>query len=390
MQQPEIIKRSPPGSGDTRDTAFQGTGVLEVLPDGFGFLRGSEDNYQPGADDIYVSPSQIRRFDLKTGDVLVGMVRPPKEGERYNALIQVREVNGCDPDTARGTPTFDELKAVHPNTRLPLGSLAQQKAPRLIDAFAPLGKGQRALIVSPPRTGASQLLLQLGTSLEAADPELCVMAILIDARPEEVTEVRSLLHGEVASSALDEGSSRHVQIAEIAIERAKRLVEQGRDVVVLIDSLTQLARAYNASLPSSGKVLASGIEVQAILKLKRLFGAARNLEGIGSLSIIGCVRSNNGSSLDQHVLEELSAAANAEIHLCRATAQEGLYPAIHLRKSQTSRTDVLLSAQQEEQLAGARSTLNGNNTEDLRSLLKSLSTSKSTDEFLDKVRNSGD
>ena len=257
MQQPEIIKRSPPGSGDNRDTSFQGTGVLEVLPDGFGFLRGSEDNYQPGADDIYVSPSQIRRFDLKTGDVLTGMVRPPKEGERYNALIQVKEVNGCDPDTARGTPTFDELKAIHPDTRLPLGVKNESAGPRLIDAFAPLAKGQRALIVAPPRTGATRLLLQLGASLEAADPQLNVMAIVIDARPEEVTEVRSLLKGEIASSALDEGPGRHVQIAEIAVERAKRLVEQGRDVVVLVDSLTQLARAYNASLPSSGKVLAA-------------------------------------------------------------------------------------------------------------------------------------
>ena len=271
-----------------------------------------------------------------------------------------------------------------------MNAAEQMTGPRLIDAFAPLGKGQRALIVAPPRSGATQLLMQLGTSLEAADPTLNVMAILIDARPEEITEVRSLLKGEIASSSLDEGTSRHVQIAEIAIERAKRLVEQGRDVVVLVDSLTQLARAYNASLPSSGKMLSSGIEAQAILKLKRLFGAARNVEGVGSLSIIGCVRSESGSSLDQHVLEELAAAANAEIHLCRSTAQEGLFPAIDLRKSQTSRTDKLLSAQQEEQLNGARSTLNGNNTEDLQILLKTLSASKSTDEFLDKVRNSGD
>ena len=390
MQQPEIIKRTPPGSGDSTGATFQGTGVLEILPDGFGFLRGSEDNYQPGADDIYVSPSQIRRFDLKTGDVLTGMVRPPKEGERYNALIQVKEVNGCDPDTARGTPSFDELTAVHPTTKLMVDSSKKLLGPRLVDAFAPLGKGQRALVVAPPRTGATQLLMQLGQSLEKADPEINVMAILIDARPEEITDVRATLRGEIASSAFDEGPGRHVQIAEIAIERAKRLVEQGRDVVVLVDSLTQLARAYNASLPNSGKILASGIDAQAVLKVKRLFGSARNLDGIGSLSIIASVRTETGSQMDQHLLEELRSAANSEVHLCSDAAKNHLYPALHLARSQTSRTDKMLSGPEEERLASARSTLNGNNTEDLQTMLKVLAKAKSTDEFLDKVTNSGD
>jgi transcription termination factor Rho len=390
MPQPEIIKRNAPGATEPSSSAFHGTGVLEILPDGFGFLRGSKDNYQPGSEDIYVSPSQIRRFDLRTGDVLTGMVRAPKEGERYNALIQVKEVNGTDPDTARGTPSFDELKAVHPDCALILDANADMIGARLVQVFAPLGRGQRALIVAPPRSGASQLLMELSQAIQEGEPELNLMAIVVDARPEEVSELRDVLNGEIASSTFDEGPSRHIQIAEIAVERAKRLVEQGRDVVVLIDSLTQLARAYNAALPGSGKMLASGIDAQAVQRVKRLFGAARNLDGVGSLTMIAIVRSETGARMDDHLLEELRAAANAEIHLHKEAASNRIFPALDLLSSQTHRTDKLWSTQMEEKVTSVRTGLSGHATDDLQRVLKALAGTKSTAEFLDKVSNSGD
>jgi len=390
MPQPEIIKRTAPGTVESPSSAFHGAGVLEILPDGFGFLRGSEDNYQPGSEDIYVSPSQIRRFDLRTGDVLAGMVRAPKEGERYNALIQVKEVNGTDPDTARGTPSFDELKAVHPSTLLALDSDPSLVGARLVQVFSPIGRGQRALIVSPPRSGASHLLMELCQAIQDGNSDVNVMAIVLDARPEEVNEIRDLVDGEIASSTFDEGPSRHIQIAEIAIERAKRLVEQGRDVVVFIDSLTQLARAYNAALPGSGKMLASGIDAQAVQRVKRLFGAARNLDGVGSLTMIATVRSDTGARMDAHLLEELRAAANAEIHLNKEAASNRVFPALDLLSSQTHRTDKLWSSQMGEAVTTLRTSLNGDATGDLQGVLKALAGTKSTDEFLDKVSNSGD
>jgi transcription termination factor Rho len=390
MPLPEIIKRHAPDAPVPPTSSFHGTGILEILPDGFGFLRGSEDNYQPGSEDIYVSPSQIRRFDLRTGDVLSGMVRAPKEGERYNALIQVKEVNGADPDTARGTPSFDELKAVHPNQLLQLDSDPTLVGARLVHAFAPLGKGQRALIVAPPRCGATQLMLEISQAIQAGSPEVNLIAIAIDARPEEVSEFRDHINGEIASSTLDEGPSRHIQIAEIALERAKRLVEQGRDVVVLIDNLTQLARAYNAALPGSGKTLASGIDSQAIQRIKRFFGSARNLEGIGSLTVIATVRCDTGAPMDAHLLEELRSAANSEILLSKEAASQRLFPALNLSQCQTNRTDKLQSAATEERLSIIRTKLNSTGPNDLLEALKALSNTNSTDEFLDKLAKSGE
>jgi len=390
MSHPEIIKRNAPGTPEPATKAFHGSGVLEILPDGFGFLRGSGDNYQPGADDIYVSPSQIRRFDLRTGDVLTGMVRSPKDGERYNALIQVKEVNGSDPDTARGTPNFDEMTVIHPNQALQLDAMEDAIGSLIVSVFSPIGRGQRALLIAPPRTGASQLLFELADSIEEGNPDVSLMAIVIDTRPEEVTELEEMIDGEVAASTFDEGPSRHVQVAEIAIERAKRLVEQGRDVVIIIDSLTQLARAYNATLPGSGKMLASGIDAQAVHRVKRLFGAARNLDGIGSLTIIATVRSDTGARMDAHLIEELRAAANTEIQLSKEAASQRIFPAFDLQNTQTHRTDKMRSEPCEERAANIRTDLNGNAVEDLQSVLKCVANAKSTDELLDKLTNSGD
>jgi transcription termination factor Rho len=390
MPLPEIIKRNAPGALSAQPHSFRGTGVLEILPDGFGFLRGSEDNYQPGSEDIYVSPSQIRRFDLRTGDVLSGMVRAPKEGERYNALIQVKEVNGADPDTARGTPSFDDLKAIHPSVLLDLAASGDLLGARLVHAFAPIGKGQRVLIVAPPGSGATQLLLELGQAIQAGHADINLMAISVDARPEEVSDLRDLLDGEIASSTFDEAPSRHLQIAEIAIERAKRLVEQGRDVVVLLDSLTQLARAANATLSGSGKVLASGIDAQAISRIKRLFGAARNVEGIGSLTLIATVRSQTGAAMDAHLLEELRCAANCEIHLSQDAASQRIFPALNLLECNTHRSDKLRPSQQEERMAIVRTHLAKNSEDALHTALKVLAGAKSTDEFLDKLPKSGE
>lgn len=390
MPLPEIIKRNAPEASLPSTSSFRGTGVLEILPDGFGFLRGSEDNYQPGSEDIYVSPSQIRRFDLRTGDVLSGMVRAPKEGERYNALIQVKEVNGADPDTARGTPSFDELKAIHPDQLLQLDAEPTLLGARLAHAFAPIGKGQRALIIAPPRCGATSLLLEISQAIQSGNPQVNLMAIAVDARPEEVSELRDHIKGEIASSTFDEGPSRHIQIAEIALERAKRLVEQGRDVVVMIDNLTQLARAYNAALPGSGKILANGIDSQAIQRIKRLFGSARNLEGIGSLTMIATVRCDTGARMDEHLLEELRSAANSEIFLSQEASSQRLFPAFNLSKCQTNRTDKLQAEATEECLSSIRSKFNSAELSDLHNVLKALSNSKSTDEFLDKLVKSGE
>jgi transcription termination factor Rho len=390
MPLPEIIKRNAPGSSPTQSSSFPGTGVLEILPDGFGFLRGSDDNYQPGSEDIYVSPSQIRRFDLRTGDVLSGMVRAPKEGERYNALIQVKEVNGADPDTARGTPSYDELKAIHPTELLHLDSVPELLGARMVHAFSPIGKGQRALIVAPPRCGATQLLVELSQGIQAGNPDVNLMAIVVDARPEEVSDLRDHLNGEIASTTFEESPSRHLQIAEIAIERAKRLVEQGRDVVVLLDSLTQLARATNAAIPGSGKILASGIDAQAIQRVKRLFGAARNVKGIGSLTLIATIRSDTGAAMDAHLLEELRTAANCEIRLCKASASQRIFPALDLLACQTHRTDKLRSAPMEERMTAVRTQLAISPTEALHTALKALAGTKTTDDFLDKCAKSGE
>jgi transcription termination factor Rho len=321
-----------------------GDGVLEILQDGFGFLRSADGSYLAGPDDIYVSPSQIRRFNLRTGDSISGLIRPPKDGERYFALLKVGQINFDAPESSRNKALFENLTPLHPTKRLKLergnGSTEDMTA-RVIDLCAPLGKGQRGLIVSPPKAGKTMLLQNIATSISFNHPEVVLIVLLIDERPEEVTEMSRTVQGEVVASTFDEPASRHVQVAEMVIEKAKRLVEHKRDVVILLDSITRLARAYNTVVPSSGKVLTGGVDANALQRPKRFFGAARNIEEGGSLTIVATALIDTGSRMDDVIYEEFKGTGNSEIHLDRRIAEKRIYPAVNINRSGTRKEELI-------------------------------------------------
>jgi transcription termination factor Rho len=336
-----ILKTHARGGED-----IYGDGVLEILQDGFGFLRSSDSSYLAGPDDIYVSPSQIRRFNLRTGDSISGLIRPPKDGERYFALLKVGEINFDTPESARHKLLFENLTPLHPTKRLKLergnGSTEDLTA-RMIDLMAPLGKGQRGLIISPPKAGKTMLLQNIATSITWNHPDVYLIVLLIDERPEEVTEMSRTVKGEVVASTFDEPASRHVQVAEMVIEKAKRLVEHKRDVVVLLDSITRLARAYNTVVPSSGKVLTGGVDANALQRPKRFFGAARNVEEGGSLTIIATALIDTGSRMDDVIYEEFKGTGNSEIHLDRRISEKRVFPAFNINRSGTRREELITS-----------------------------------------------
>src|SRR5437660_6796713 len=317
-------------------------GVLETLPDGFGFLRAPEYNYLPGPDDIYVSPSQFRKFDLRTGDTISGQIRPPKEGERYFALIKVEAINFESPEQAREKVFFDNLTPLYPDEMLRMEVAADNLSARVIDLVTPIGKGQRGLVVSPPRTGKTMLLQTIANSIAQNHPEVTLIVLLIDERPEEVTDMQRSVQGEVISSTFDEPPTRHVQVADMVIEKAKRLVEHKRDVVILLDSITRLARAHNAVVPPSGKILSGGIDSNALQRPKRFFGAARNIEEGGSLTIIATALIDTGSRMDDVIFEEFKGTGNSEIHLDRRLSDKRTYPAINVNRSGTRKEELLL------------------------------------------------
>ncbi|HWA47396.1 MAG TPA: transcription termination factor Rho [Dongiaceae bacterium] len=327
------------------DTAIMGDGVLEVLPDGFGFLRSPEANYLPGPDDIYVSPSQVRRFGLRTGDTVEGQIRSPKDGERYFALLKVNKINFDDPEKIRHRINFDNLTPLYPDERLKLENedpTRKDITSRVIDLISPQGKGQRSLIVAPPRTGKTVMLQNIAHSISANHPECYLIVLLIDERPEEVTDMSRSVKGEVISSTFDEPASRHVQVTEMVLEKAKRLVEHKRDVVILLDSITRLARAYNTVVPSSGKVLTGGVDANALQRPKRFFGAARNIEEGGSLTIVATALIDTGSRMDEVIFEEFKGTGNSEIILDRKLSDKRTFPAIDITKSGTRKEELLV------------------------------------------------
>ena len=326
-----------------------GDGVLEILQDGFGFLRSADSSYLAGPDDIYVSPSQIRRFNLRTGDSISGLIRPPKDGERYFALLKVGEINYDSPESAKHKVLFENLTPLHPTRRLKLergNGSSEDLTARIIDLVAPLGKGQRGLIVSPPKAGKTMLLQNIANSITANNPDCYLIVLLIDERPEEVTEMARTVRGEVVSSTFDEPATRHVQVAEMVIEKAKRLVEHKRDVVILLDSITRLARAYNTVVPSSGKVLTGGVDANALQRPKRFFGAARNIEEGGSLTILATALIDTGSRMDDVIYEEFKGTGNSEIHLDRRIAEKRVFPAVNINRSGTRREELITSQEE--------------------------------------------
>ncbi len=358
-------------------------GVLETLPDGFGFLRAPDYNYLPGPDDIYVSPSQIRKFDLRTGDTVSGQVRPPKEGERYFALIKVEAVNFEHPDQARNKIFFDNLTPLYPDERLKLETEKDKLSARVLDLLTPIGKGQRGLIVAPPRTGKTMLLQTIANSITANQPEVILIVLLIDERPEEVTDMQRSVNGEVISSTFDEPATRHVQVAEMVIEKAKRLVEHKRDVVILLDSITRLARAYNTIVPPSGKVLSGGVDSNALQRPKRFFGAARNIEEGGSLTIIATALVDTGSRMDDVIFEEFKGTGNMEIGLDRKLVDKRVFPAIDINRSGTRKEELLVSKDELTRIWILRKVLNPLSTvEAMELLLEKMSKTKANADFL--------
>src|SRR5438876_3658330 len=361
-------------------------GVLEILPDGYGFLRSPDYNYLPGPDDIYVSPSQIRKFDLKTGDTISGQVRPPHEGEKYFALVKIEAVNFESPDEARNKILFDNLTPLYPQERLKLETTRDNVSSRVMDLLTPLGKGQRGLIVSPPRAGKTMLLQQVANSITTNHPEVVLMVLLIDERTEEVTDMQRSVKGEVVSSTFDEPATRHVQVAEMVIEKAKRLVEHGRDVVILLDSITRLARAYNSVVPPSGKILSGGVDSNALRGPKKFFGAARNIEDGGSLTIIGTALVDTGSRMDEVIFEEFKGTGNMEIHLDRRLMDKRMFPTIDLTRSGTRKEELLLPRDVLNRVWILRKLLSQLNTvEAMEFLHDKIKGTKSNQEFLDSM-----
>ncbi|MCX5666441.1 MAG: transcription termination factor Rho [Candidatus Omnitrophica bacterium] len=360
-----------------------GEGVLEILPDGFGFLRSPDYNYLPGPDDIYISPSQIRKFSLRTGDTVSGQIRPPKEGERYFALLKVEAVNLGNPEDTKDKTLFDNLTPIYPNERFLLETKAQEASTRIMDMLTPIGKGQRGMIVAPPYSGKTVLLQKFANALTTNYPEVVLIVLLIDERPEEVTDMQRLVKGEVISSTFDEPAERHIQVAEIVLEKAKRLVECGKDVVILLDSITRLARAYNTCVPHSGKILSGGVDSNALQKPKRFFGAARKIEEGGSLTIVATALVDTGSRMDEVIFEEFKGTGNMEIQLDRNLFQKRIYPAIDIKRSNTRREELLIHDDELKKIWLMRKVLNElNSDEAMQLLIEKLSKTKSNAEFL--------
>ena len=372
-----------------RETEILGEGVVEVLPDGFGFLRSSDSNYLPGPDDIYVSPTQIRKFGLRTGDTVEGPIRGPKDGERYFALLKVSTINFEDPEKIKHKINFDNLTPLYPDERLRLEVQDPTKkdfSARVIDIVSPIGKGQRALIVAPPRTGKTVLLQNIAQSITTNHPECYLIVLLIDERPEEVTDMQRSVKGEVVSSTFDEPASRHVQVAEMVIEKAKRLVEHGRDVVILLDSITRLGRAYNTTVPSSGKVLTGGVDANALQRPKRFFGAARNIEEGGSLTIIATALIDTGSRMDEVIFEEFKGTGNSEVVLDRKVSDKRVFPAIDIAKSGTRKEELLVPRDQLKKMYVLRRILNPMGTMDaVEFLVDKLRSTKTNGEFFQSM-----
>ncbi len=383
-----ILKRHAKSGED-----IHGDGVLEILQDGFGFLRSSDCSYLAGPDDIYVSPSQIRRFNLRTGDTISGKIRPPKEGERYFALLKVSDVNFTGPEQSKNKVLFENLTPLFPNKRLMLESgngSTEDLTGRIIDLCAPIGKGQRGLVVAPPKVGKTLMLQNMAQSIIRNNPECYVIVLLIDERPEEVTEMQRSVGAkgaEVVASTFDEPPSRHVQVAEMVIEKAKRLVEHKKDVVILLDSITRLARAYNTIVPSSGKVLTGGVDAHALERPKRFFGAARNIEEGGSLSIIATALIDTGSKMDEVIYEEFKGTGNMELHLDRKIAEKRVYPAFNIRRSGTRREELLTAEDELARMWILRKLLHGmEDTAAIEFLLDKLKESKTNNEFFDSMK----
>jgi transcription termination factor Rho len=365
-------------------------GVLETLPEGFGFLRAPDYNYLPSPDDVYVSPAQIRKFDLRTGDTVSGEVRPPKNGERYFALVKIQAINFESPDEARNKVFFDNLTPLYPNEWLRLETTRENLSARVMDLFTPLGKGQRAMIVSPPRTGKTMLLQAIANSVTANHPEVALIVLLIDERPEEVTDMQRSVKGEVISSTFDEPAARHVQVAEMVIEKAKRLVEHKRNVVILLDSITRLARAYNTIVPPSGKILSGGVDSNALQRPKRFFGAARNIEEGGSLTIIATALVDTGSRMDDVIFEEFKGTGNCEIHLERKLVDKRVFPAIDINKSGTRKEELLLPREDLNRIWILRKVLAPlSPTEAMELLLDRMGKAKTNGDFLASMANGG-
>ena len=363
-----------------------GEGVLETLPDGFGFLRAPDYNYLPGPDDIYVSPSQIRRFGLRTGDIISGQIRPPKEGERYFALLKVESINYEDPDKAREKILFDNLIPLYPEVRLQLEHAPDEYTTRITDLLTPIGKGQRGLIVAAPRTGKTMMLQNLAKAIAVNHEEVVLIVLLIDERPEEVTDMQRSVKGEVVSSTFDEPATRHVQVAEMVIEKAKRLVEHGRDVVILLDSITRLARAYNTVVPPSGKILSGGVDSNALHKPKKFFGAARNIEDGGSLTIIATALIDTGSRMDEVIFEEFKGTGNMELHLDRRLMDKRVFPALDINKSGTRKEELLIPREDLNRIWILRKVLSQLSVvESMEFLLDKIGGTKSNKEFLDSM-----
>jgi transcription termination factor Rho len=377
---------------DTTDAVLRGEGILEVLPEGYGFLRSPDWSYLNGPDDIYVSPSQIKRFDLRTGDAVVGQVRPPKDGERYLALLRVDAINDLDPESASGRSNFEDLRPRYPDERLgletegPGGSIAM----RVVDLIAPIGKGQRGLIVSPPKAGKTTILQHMAHSVRANAPDVHLLVLLIDERPEEVTDMKRRVDAEVLSSTFDEPPERHVQVAEMVLERAKRLVEHGKDVVILLDSITRLARAYNATVPRSGKILSGGVDANALHKPKRFFGSARKIEDGGSLTIIATALIETGSRMDEVIFEEFKGTGNMELVLDREISDRRIFPAIDLNRSSTRKEELLLSSTELNRVYLLRNFLaDMPPAEAMEFLLSRMSKTEDNQEFLDAMAQGG-
>jgi transcription termination factor Rho len=376
-----ILKRHAKGGED-----IYGDGVLEILQDGFGFLRSAEGSYLAGPDDIYVSPSQIRRFNLRTGDTISGKIRPPKDGERYFALLKVSEINFDKPESSKNKILFENLTPLFPNDRLVLevgNGSTEDLSGRILDLVAPIGKGQRGLVVSPPKAGKTLMMQNIAQSIARNNPECHLIVLLIDERPEEVTEMQRSVRAEVVASTFDEPPARHVQVAEMVIEKSKRLVEHKQDVVIILDSITRLARAYNTIIPSSGKVLTGGVDAHALERPKRFFGAARNIEEGGSLTIIATALVDTGSKMDEVIYEEFKGTGNMEVHLDRKMAEKRIYPAINIRRSGTRREDLLMSEDELQRVWILRKLLH-NMDDDVAAtefLLDKLKDTKTNDEF---------
>jgi len=382
LKKQELIFKILQGKAEKEGLIF-GQGVLEVLSDGFGFLRSPKYNYLPCPDDIYISPSQIRKFNLRTGDTVSGQIRPPKEGERYFALLKVEAVNFEPPESARDKIFFDNLTPLYPNERYVLETKSEDISMRVMDFLTPVGKGQRGMVVAPPYSGKTVLLQKFANSITTNYPEAVLMVLLIDERPEEVTDMIRSVKGEVTSSTFDEPAERHLQVAEMVLEKAKRLVEHKRDVIILLDSITRLARAYNAAMPHSGKILSGGVDSNALHKPKRFLGAARNIEEGGSLTIIGTALVDTGSRMDEVIFEEFKGTGNMELQLDRTLFQKRIYPAIDIKKSNTRKEELLVPDDELKKVWLLRKVLNDlNSAEAMELLIEKLKKTKSNKEFL--------